>query len=494
MTKLQLHNLNIWSLFALIILTQMDCTLTASQVCFKSLSLVEAESLVLQNNRDYLAMKQLVEKANQERIESFSKWMPEIRLISRGYKTERVQEDTDSKSAFISQVSLLQTLFSAKRYYNVKIANLEVTYLKLLLNSLAIDLLYDVRYAYYRLILDRQNIETARQNIEIFSDLVKQMESSCAIGTSILLDVNQSKVATASATSAYYEAIKVFEIDADRLATLLGYCPGSVVFEIHEEKIPIESIPDIAVKVKRLQQVFHEGKHEIDLIYKPGFPSIEKKLMQNLFSEEEFTHWERTAFSYRPEIYLNYTQMNIANQQVCKSKGEYYPSISLQLNYGGYPTNIEEFPSSKLTNQNFDWAIGLSFDWLLYDGWGRTSRINQAKFNRNAKCQQFKKSIQELYENVRKEIFTIEESVANYVTAEGNVKLSKQTLALAKRQLDIGYITIFDYQRVVDEYILAINKKNEARFQLIIGYYGLKRASGTDLKNFFKNNSFRCPN
>lgn len=456
--------------------------LSAEEICFSNMTLEDAERLVLQNNHDFLAMKQLVQIAKQGKLESLSKWMPEINFISSGYKTGRIQTGTNSRSAFISQFSLMQALFSTDRFYNLKIANLEAAYLEILLNSLAIDLLYAVREAYCRVILDRQNVQTARQNIKIFSDLAAQMESNYKIGTSILLSVNQSKVAIANSASVYYEAVRTLKVDMDKLAALLGYNPGSVELKIAEDEIPIETIPVLASKVSRVQQVFLEGG-KLAEIYKPDFPKSEKALMQNLFSKFELKEWQQAALTYRPALYSKRVQVKMAGRQIQKSKGEYYPSVSLAANYGGYPTNIDYYPSSKLTNQNFDWAVGFSFDWLLYDGFGRAARINQAKYNKIAKCQEFEKSVQEAYRDVRREIFNIEEAVVNYVTTEGNVKLAEQTLELANKQLNIGYINVFDYQRVVDEYILAINRKNQARFNLILGYYGLKHASGIDLRD-----------
>ena len=90
--------------------------------------------------------------------------------------------------------------------------------------------------------------------------------------------------------------------------------------------------------------------------------------------------------------------------------------------------------------------------------------------------------MQNSYEEVREQIFDITESVANYVTAQGNVALAEQTLDLANKQLEIGYLTVFDYQIVVDGLIQALYIRDRARYDLIKGYYGLIHATGCDLK------------
>ncbi|MGA8164832.1 MAG: TolC family protein [Waddliaceae bacterium] len=456
---------------------------------FPSFTLADAEAVALTNNKDILAMRQLVEKVKQGRLESISKWLPEVNLISRGYKTERVQEDTGTRSSFISQLSLTQALFSPDRYYQVKISNFEVMQLNALFDALIIDVLYDIRTAYYAILLDYENIAVAKRTVDLFSSLAKRMEANYDIGYSILLNVNQSKVAIANATSVYYQSAKQLEVDLDRLATLLGYNSGSIKLQFAEHGIPIFSIPDIAEKVVRVEEIFAKQKKEGE-IYQPSFPEREERLMKNLYSQYEIEDWEKKALLYRPDLQARCAEWKIAAEQVKKQKGEYLPSVRLEANYGGYPTRMLDNPSSGFFNQHFNWAVGFCLHWLVYDGCGRTYRINQAKHERQAKCLEYSKGIQSLYEEIRKQIFTIEESVANYVTAEGNVKLAEQTLTLADKQLDIGYITVFDYQIVVNALIQAINIRNRARFDLIRGYYGLRHASGVDLMacpNKFKN-------
>jgi outer membrane protein TolC len=83
---------------------------------------------------------------------------------------------------------------------------------------------------------------------------------------------------------------------------------------------------------------------------------------------------------------------------------------------------------------------------------------------------------------VRKKIYQIEESVANYISAQANVALAEQTINLTSQQLDVGYSTIYDCQISYDQFIQALNGKNKARFELIKAYFGLKHASGADLE------------
>lgn len=452
-----------------------ECTLA-------NFTLDQAERIALQNNKDICKLWQLYQSAKMGRQVSWARWLPEIDLVSTGYKTQNRQSNTGTYSSFISQYTLTQRVISSDDYYNVKISTLVVENLKLLLEALMIDVLYDVRTAFYQVVLDYQNITTAKTNVEILNRLAGRMESNYKRGTSILLNVNQSKVAVANATSAYYQAVKQLEIDLDYLVTLMGYNPGEVKLEFASKAIPIGQIPDIADKVASVMKIFEE-KQEQGLIYKTEFPETEERAMKNLFSEAEIISWEKLAFCLRPDLKSKCTEWKIANEVVQKEKGTYLPKINMEINYGGYPSQAAFYPSSDLFNQKYYWAVGFRVNWLIFDGFGRNYKVRQARYERNAKCCEYKKNIQITYEEVRDQIFSISESVASYATAEGNVALAEQTLDLANKQLEIGYITIFDYQIVVDGLIQALYIRDQARFDLIKGYFGLKHASGYDLQN-----------
>ena len=137
------------------------------------LTLARAEAITLTQNKELLALKELLASAKQGRLESLSKWLPAVNFISQGYSTEETMT-SGGHSAFLSQVALTQTLFSSDRYYDVKRAALVVEQLRLLVSALTIDLLFKVRTSYYRVILDKEILATARRNVEILTFLAEK--------------------------------------------------------------------------------------------------------------------------------------------------------------------------------------------------------------------------------------------------------------------------------------------------------------------------------
>ncbi|MGE3953743.1 MAG: TolC family protein [Parachlamydiales bacterium] len=446
-----------------------------------TVTLEEAEAIALSHNPDLHRMRQLLMRAQQGRLDALSKWLPELNLVSLGYKAEEVVMFANARSAFLTQLNTTQALISTDKWFDAKIAGLIVQQMRALLNAATIDILFQTRTLYYQLVYDRETVETAKQKIELLTSLAVQEQADYKIGTTILLNVNQSKVAVANASSVYYDAIKRYRVDLDAFVRVLGYDPGKVEVEIGSEGIPIGSIPELATKVDRMAALFEEGDPE-GPIYKKGYPITQERLMATLFSPSEVASWEGLALTYRPELAEARTEVRIAQEEVGKQRGEYWPQINLEFNYGGYPTKMLDTPTSNFFNQSFSWGLGYSVKWLLFDGFGRRYRISKAIHNRSAKQFEYQKSVQMAYEDVRKQIFEIEDGVASFVTAESNVRLAQQTLDLAKSQLEIGYITVFDYQIVVDNLIDALNIRNRAEFDLMAGYYGLIHASGADLR------------
>ena len=221
------------------------------------LSLAEAEEMAVRENKTVQATRQLLEKAKQGKLESYSKWLPQLQAISEAYLTQKKQLPyLSSKHSFISQLILTQSLFSSQRFYDVQIAGLYVKQLTLLLEAAINDVLFQVRAAYFQVILDEKNIRTAKENIDLFTSLAKKMEGYYSSGLAILYDVNQSKVIVANALTSYYQAIKSFKIDRDLLVEILGYEPGSLSLDLTDQEFPLQKYPDIALKLQSVELIF----------------------------------------------------------------------------------------------------------------------------------------------------------------------------------------------------------------------------------------------
>lgn len=442
-----------------------------------ALSLQEAEEIALTNNPEVRAAEELIEMARQGRLDTISRWLPQVSLLSQGFKTQQpiTQLMLNKPSAFLTNISLTQAVFSQELIHKVKISRLTIDQFKKMLQGAKNDVLYQTRTLYFRVALDHHKLSTAKEHIDLLSYLAERMEGKYNIGEATAYNVNQAKVAVSNVTETYYQTARMLRSHQDELAKALGYDPEVSPFEFNQEAIDVMQIPEIAEKVDAAEKMFEKGN-----IIKRMFVEAQSEMMGRLFDKAEFEKWNLAADIHRPDVLLSNTVVQIANETVKLKRGEYWPTVSILGNWGGGATPYYFTPSTQFNNQQFQWAIGFSINWTLFDGFGRSRRIEKAKAEARAVKFNAKKVYQMAHTQVREQLYAMEKALAQYITASANYRLAKQTLEQAKSQLDIGYITIYDYMISVDGLIRAKTTLDEGKFELLDSYYSLLHASGKD--------------
>lgn len=447
-----------------------------------TLDLTRAEEIALEKNQHLKEVDSLVEKARLGHLISVSDWMPQLELTSQAFQTQHDQNiGSMNKSSFMTQILMTQTLFSSDKMYNLQLTKLAYKELQLIRLSIINDILYQVRRGYYQVILDLNQIETAVTHVEVLKALAVRMEDRLRIGTATTFDVNQSQVAVSNALSVYYKMVKKLRVDLNKLAKTLGYEPGSVALEISEKEIPISQIDLLRKKLEGQEEVFLKTPVTTGLIFPSSNPRNQAEWIDHLFSKDEMQQWERIAMESRPDLRQAENMIDQAKTNVKKAQGQYLPQLEFQAQYGGEPTPYVEFPNSSFLNQNFQWGVGVVLTWNIFDSLRRERKIWSAKAQVSAQKSSLSFRVQEALEEVRNQIFSIESAIARKVSSEGNVRLADQTLAQAGEKMEIGYISIFDYQISINNFIEAKNNFLEAQFELIDSYYQLRHASGIDV-------------
>lgn len=446
-----------------------------------SLTLEEAERLAIENNQELQAVKQLVIKAKEGKLESYSKWFPTLSALTEAFRERGILVPSNSPNGFISQLSLNQTLFSAERYYGVKIAKAIYEELKSLYEAAVNDVIYSVRKAYFQIILDQMNIETAKEHVNLLNYLAERTADQVVIGTAIMYNWNQTKVTVSNATQTYYQYIRNKKTTIDSLVMILGYDPGSVEILLSDSAFPLEKIPDLQEKIVKLGKIFNGDPTYRQNMYQPWFPDSLENTMKEIIPAQERQDWENLAVNYRPELQVSKKELKVAEERLKDRFGEYIPSAKFIAGFGGNPTPYYFNASRSISSEEFRWSVGVSVSWLLFDSLGRERRIKQAKAEKNSRFYKYKEALQATYKSVRKQIFDMENALSQYFTAESNMQLAKQTVQQAEEQLVIGTISIFDYEITVDGYVEASDHFARSQFELLEAYYGLRHASGIDM-------------
>jgi outer membrane protein TolC len=321
--------------------------------------------------------------------------------------------------------------------------------------------------------LDHKKVKTAQEHIDLLSYLADRMQGKYNIGEATAYNVNQARVAVANVTDTYYKTVQMLKSHEDEFSKTLGFDPEDSPVIFNQEDIDVMQVPELAEKVKVAEAMFQE-----EGILKSQFVAMQSRIMDKIFSKAEFSKWNAYADCHRPDILLSDTQVKLAEETVKLKRGEYWPTISLIGNYGGAMTPYLYEPTNQFNHQLFQWGIGFSVNWTIFDGTGRERRIKKARAESRAVKFTAKKVAQAAHTDVREQLYSMQKAMAQYVTSSANYKLAQQTLEQAKSQLDIGFTTIYDYLISVDGLIRAKTAQDEGRFDLLSSYYALLHASG----------------
>lgn len=424
-----------------------------------TLTLCEVERIAIENNPHLLALAELLCAAKEGSWDSFSKLLPQLSVWNQSYRTQFNQLPLlDSRMSFTTQFTMTQALLHLEKFYQYKISETNVRQACLLELAAYNDVLLTARDAYFQVILDKKNIASAWEKVRLLEQLAGQERGLFDIGQAIVYTVNQAEVFVANAYTVYFEMIRNFKVDKDRLALVLGLDPLCVSIEPADEEIPLQPIALLAEKIHE----FHSSS--------------------DLFTLKEICCWEKIADERRPDIRLGRNYLWKARENVHLKQSDYYPDLDLIGNYGGEPAPLADYPKPSFFHQSFSWGVGLQLNWLLFDSLGREARVAKARSEEKAFCFNFKQTVEAAHADVREQIFDIEQSVATYVTSRANVRLAEELLEQARTQLNIGYITVYDFKIAIDALIQARNAMDRSSFGLIASYFGLRHATGVDLQ------------
>ncbi len=443
-------------------------------------SLQEAEELALKYNQNLQSLDHLIEEMHQKKLVKISDYLPKLETIAQAFQAQHIQDSSGNKSSFLTQLVLTQTLISAKKYYDIKIASLMLKQFKLLKEAAINDLLYQVRRGYFKILLDKNRLFTAKEKLELFKILTLRVKERLNIGTATSFELNQSQVALSNTLSYYYDSEKKLHLDLNALLEIMGFIPGEVILDLKEKSISFKHLPVLFNKLEKGKSVFLETPLKNGLIYPDTNPKKQIDWISKLFNPSEIKLWEEIALEHRPDLKKRRNDFFLATKSVEKAYGAYLPRLELEFNYGGKPNPYNEYPTSSFLHQSFQWGAGLVLTWNLFDSFKKERNIRSAKAKRLSIRSLWNQNIQTAYRQINDQIALIINAMASHLSSSGNMKLAKQALLQAEEQLEIGYLSIFDYQISIDNFIEAKNLFFKSNFNLIDAYYGLRHASGID--------------
>lgn len=422
-----------------------------------TIDLEEALSLAYQKNKALLVLEDLVDEAKAGKKISLSAWLPHLEAMTQGYYNAKYQTFYNAQNLFSSQLTLTQNILEMGAYYDVKISDLNVKKVELLYESLKNDITFEVKKSYYKVVYDLETLATQNEHVQLLSALLKRMKDRLKIGEAIALNVNQAQVALASQKTVYYQALKQFKNDLDDLATKIGFDPDEIKLELKTKAFDFEAFPYLKNLYSRIK-------------------SQDESFVA--FSDQEILFFEQQINLFNPLLKTQQMALRMMNENVKRSYAEYYPKVQLVANYGGLPNPYIFYPSSKFTNQNFQFGMGLELTWNLFDGLKREGVIQKSRAQKMASFHELENLTQQVSLHFKESINGIQSAISQVFSSQDNVQLAELTQLQALDQFEIGYYTIYDYEIAIDQVVRVKNQLSEAKYMLFTAYFSLEKTLG----------------
>lgn len=206
------------------------------------LSLEECLNMALENNPMLLAAQEHHTAAEARVLQA--KAIPQLSLDYDSDMQDGVLEVNHPGETYIGLSATVE--FPGRRGLRVDIAEHESSEVQAGLVQKRLDLAYEVKTAFFELVLERKKLEFARQNLELvgkFADLAGMRFETGDVGR---VEVLRAQVEQAGATNVLRSAENSEQVAAARLALLIGKNPSERL-ETQKEFPRPEQLPEMDV-------------------------------------------------------------------------------------------------------------------------------------------------------------------------------------------------------------------------------------------------------
>ena len=144
------------------------------------------------------------------------------------------------------------------------------------------------------------------------------------------------------------------------------------------------------------------------------------------------------ALKSRQSLLASYAKLRQTQSDVNVAKRDFLPQISAQAgaSYGWYSDNHR--------SDQYQYQIGLSASWSVFEGFARKYELISAKAKERAQAQELKAKQIQIISNIWAYYYTYQSAVKQVSSAEAMVKASQEAYQATKIGFDNGVNTITD--------------------------------------------------
>jgi outer membrane protein TolC len=404
----------------------------SSEATAKSLTLAEAITLALANNREILIAKEKIEEARQGIKEAKAGYFPTINLDSTYTRLNETPSmsipgygsiETGKADNYLSEFSINQPLYTSGRLsYANKQTDLSYQKAQEDLNNAQNKITFEVKKAFYAVLLAQENVEVTEKALDQAKRHLAVVENSFKVGVVSKFDLLRTRVEVANLKPDLIQARNNLRLSQESLANLLSLTSASLElegeFSFEPPRITLEEAIDKALK--------------------------ERSDLRSLKLQKEIS-----------EVALQLAE--VQNKPTLAAVGNYQ----------------YENPSGGKDEWGEEWNLNLVLSIPLFDGWANRARVAQ----RRSQIKQIDLSLQQLEAGidleVKKAFWDREASEERIYAQEKNIEQAEEALSIAEVRYRSGAITnleVLDAQLALTKarlgYLKALYDHNVAMAEL----------------------------
>lgn len=395
------------------------------------LSLQQAENIAICNNYQINASLHRLEQGYYGYKASRAFFKPQMNFAS---SVDFAQDERGLDAV----LRMTQPLFDKVAYYQLKESQIQWEILKLEVQQQMCDILFEVRNAYYTILLNQAHLAVDQVVLQLWEEEVKRQERLLELGAAIPFELNQTRLQLKSAWSDYYDSQGDIKSSQIKLLTLLGLAPNTS-FNLVEKDIPL--------------------------------PSFDWKNCQ-------IEQWKQWATQYRPQLKQEQFLYLLSQNKVSQTKAERLPTVSFYANAGN------RYINNGFTGQSYV-GTGVNIDWALYDP-SNKPRIRQAEEGRKEAASHYYQVALETDSIIYTLLNELDKTYLAFQNAQEGADLADQGIKMAIRKHQLGMMSSFEFRDAIKTLHEAQQQVNHAKFDLHLAYDRLIQETGLDLKQYCK--------
>lgn len=321
---------------------------------------------------------------------------------------------------------------------NVQQQSLQVASDKLTVQQTKNDIVVAITQAYLQILYDNETVKTDRQTVTASEAQLTQSKELLDAGS--IAENDFAQVETQYTTDKYTLTVAENALQQDILT---------------------------------LKQLLELG---INDSFQPYFPTLSDDEILKPMPDLQTVY--QNTIATRPEMKNSQLNVQIATVAYQKSKGAYWPTLSLSASIGtGNQYNNNETFSTQLNN-NFSQSVGLTLSIPLLDNRQVRSAVEQAKLNiQNAQLnltatqKDLLKTVETLYQNLLS-------AQSKYVAAVQQEKAAQISYSLVEEQFNLGMKNTVDLLTAKNTFLAAQQQVLQAKYASVLNM---------KLLNFYQN-------